>query len=206
MKNTIIIAVLIVLIIIMGLGSKHFFNQKSNYNSTIETYRDKLDHKVRVINTLESSVSEFNSASIKADSLRSEVEKDLVFAKRHIDALNIKVKNLKSFIRVNSIVKDSFTVHFDTVLIDFDTVMQAVYNDGYMNQSLTYQPINNTLDVNYSIIDTIIVVDSWIREPNKKGKQVFYLWRWIKPWQVKVEVKSKNPKSQITNGSRIVIK
>ena len=87
-------------------------------------------------------------------------------------------------------------IQFDTVYLENKVpILNADYSDGYMHQKINYKPYRDILTIKYSITDTVMVVDSWIRKPNKKGEQVFILWRWLKPWQVKVDIKSKNPNS-----------
>jgi len=209
MKKGIFIGIIIMLAVFTGLWFSGLlgFRPPGAYDSLVETYKDKFNQNVRTIDQLNTKVSKVETAYLKADSLRTDAENKLVFAKQEIEALGIKLKNARSFTSIETTVKDTFTVVLkDTVFLgEISPVKVAKYSDGYLHQRIVYKPQDDTMRVNYSITDTVMVIDSWIREPNNKGEQVFILWRWLKPWQVKIDVKSKNPKSEVTNGEKLII-
>lgn len=178
------------------------------YTQLEETYRDALNQHVRAVRQQKTEIIDLNKAVSKADSLRNESEKKLAFAKQEIEALNVKLKNARYFTTVETKTTDTFRVVLvDTVYLgDSVPFRHARYSDNYLHQYIRLNAQNSELFVDYSITDTIMVVDSWVRKPNKKGEQVFILWRWVRPWQVKVDVKSKNPKSTITNSERLILK
>jgi len=201
----VILFVMIIAIVSSILGLRWSKNNKKIY-SIERSYTDSLGNNTRTINQIVVAYQQINEAHNTLISERDAYQQELADAYREISALGIKVKNARSYTTAATITRDTFTVVlYDTVYIENKPFKQAEYSDGYLYQEFQYNPKNNKLFVNYHISDTVMVVDSWVRQPNKKGEQVFYLWRWVKPWTVKVDVKSKNPKSEIINGKRILL-
>lgn len=170
-----------------------------------QMYKDANGRQAATIKQQRSKIDEIEQAYYKTDSLRTDNEKSLVKAKQQIEALGIKLKNAKSITSVSTEVVDTFTVQiYDTVMVR-GIRKKAKYSDGYLNMNMTLNLITDRVHVGYQISDTILVVDSWVRKPTNKGKQAFILWRWLRPWQVKVDVTTSNPKATAIKGERILI-
>lgn len=178
---------------------------KQDYYSYEKIYFDKLHRQTTTIEQKNILLENITKAALKVDSLKSKYEKDLTFAKIEIEALNIKLNRVKTLTLFENKIVDTFVLKLTDTLFFNQNLKIGSFDDDYLSGEFCFFPLTDSLSVNYSITDTIIIIDSWIRKPNRRGEQVFFLWRWIKPWQVKCDIKSKNPHSTISNGQRLLI-
>jgi hypothetical protein len=68
--------------------------------------------------------------------------------------------------------------------------------DGFLNEDLIISN-DSLVHWDYSYTEEIIIVDNLIRKPNKKGEQVFILFRWLRRWVPVTDISSNNPNSEV---------
>lgn len=215
--KTIAIIFVVVLFVISLVYSGYSFlhrNDTANAYKIAESYKDKFGRSVKTVNQIIIDLNEARAAEATAKHDRSDFQKELVWLYGEYDALKQENKNLKAATIVitettgggSFDMKDSIIYTYkDSLIVDPTDVKSGYFTDGYLSQIITMPFPYYEADCQYSMIDSTMIFDTWIRQPNKKGKQVFWLWRWIKPWEVRIDVKSTNERVTIITAKKILI-
>lgn len=190
-----------------------YFRNHSNkiqYKNDIEIikgqYTDKLGNQVAFTQAAQKKLSELESISMRDSTELNNSQKRLSWAYTQIKALNNKLKKVSEFTILESHLSGEFTKETkDTVITEKDYKV-ALYSNGYLDEMILIPESLDSVKVYYSHLDTLLITDFWQRKPKKNGKQVFYFWRWIRPWEVQVEAKTSDPNSFIYNLDKIIIK
>lgn len=203
------IFLLISILIIVFLIVKNRIN-KVDYRSELETiegtYEDKLGHQVRYTQAVEVKLSEMKAATEKDSQQLSQYQNRLAWAYNEINAINGKLKNLKEFTIVGTTTSGEFTEPLKDTIIDEKDYKIAFYSNGYLDEMIIIPELLDSVNVQYWHSDTLLLPDYWVRKPNKKGKQVFFLWRWIRPWEVHLQAKTMDPNSEVTLLDKVITK
>lgn len=197
------------------ITAKYYSGRVKGYYSLEEDYRDLNDKHVMTLRTHEVEISDMEVAYAREDSLRNSYEIQLAEAKKTIEALGIKLKNAEKVTNFVSQVNDTFIVTLDTFNIDINGVdgygsedkwyYSGNYNDGYLDMIFDFMPKSSELMVMYTITDTVYVVESWTRKPKNNGEPAGKVFGWLRPWQLKTDVRSSNPNAVILNGGILKI-
>lgn len=189
-KNSIIVILGITLIALILVG--YFFG----YKKFIKIKRDKVDieyayyqaqrkyQKQKTVNGL--LITEAKEFRYTIKQLRNaEYTKDstLIAARKLIDNQKQRIKTLKSILQVELESKGEGIVYVekDKVEEKEDKIkMDAVINDGYLNQNLTIY-CQDSIEYNYVYTENIDVVVNGKRKPRPNGKKAFILIRWLRP-------------------------
>lgn len=213
MKNATII-ILIAIGLLVGIAgtvvivklNKRVAKTRSELAMTELYYKDKLGQQVKKTQATAQKLSDLKVLAEKDSAELSDYQKRLKWAYNNIEALNLKIKKLQEV----TVITTETQGEFSTPIFIADTTIQDVfyseYSDGYLEQYFTLDLINDTLYSNYIYNDSILVADEWVRQLNRNGKKVFFLWRFIKPWEVHIHAKSSNPNAMITNIDKVLIK
>lgn len=224
--------ILIVVGLIVGIGgtivitklSKRVVSYRTELSTKEGEYTDKLNEHVRQTQTAIIRIDELIELQRKDSADISEYQKRLKWAYNNIEAMDLKLKKVKEVTVVTTEVSGDFATPltpvdsgagFDFVLggvldsgilwENYEHTYYSEFNDGYLEQYFTVDLLNDTIYSNYTYTDTLLVVDNWVRQPNKNGKPVFILWRWVKPWEVHIEAKTGNQNSQVVNIDNVLI-
>lgn len=212
MKKLVIIlsiALSITLLIILFMSWKNH-HSKVQFKDDIETlkgkYTDELGHQVTFTQAVQTRLSEMEAASKKDSSVLNQYQNRLAWAYKEIEALNINLKKVTEFIIASTHVSGDFTTPLKDTIIKQKPYKIAYYSNGYLDEMITIPENMDSVNVYYSHSDTLLITDFMQRKPNKKGKQVFFLWRWLRPWEIEVEAKTSDPNSIIVNIDKVIIK
>ena len=126
-----------------------------------------------------------------------------------IKAQNINVKRLEDALLVEIEARgEGEIVKVDTIyIIEGDTIFGKYIeiNDGYLTLDL-YDFGQDTVDYEYVYTEEIFIATYLDYGLNKKGKERFFLWRWLKPnWQSETSVKSLNKNSEIVAATELEV-
>lgn len=183
---------------------------KIDYRDDLETikgtYTDRLGHQVSYTQAVESRLSEMVAASEKDSGELSNYQNRLAWAYKEIKALNGKIKNLKEFTIVGTTVSGEFTEPLKDTIMNEKNYKIAFYSNGYLDEMIIIHELLDSVNVQYLHSDTLLLPDYWVRKPNKKGKQVFFLWRWVRPWEVHLQAKTMDPNSEVTLLDKVITK
>ena len=128
---------------------------------------------------------------------KNEFKRHFEEAAKEAKDLGIKIKRIESYTSITTQVKDSFkTVFKDSITIKHNTIKCFKYNDKWL--SFDGCAINDTLNVGYSLIDSVEIFAH--RVPRK------FLFIKYGTRGVNLTTFSKNPNSKIINKSFIEIK
>ena len=185
-------------------------NHKIQYKDDIEiikgSYVDKLGRQVSFTQAAQKKLSELEAIS-QHDSLElNNYQKKLSWAYTEIKALNNKLKSVSEFTTGETKLSGDFIEPLKDTLIEEQDQKFAYYTNGYLDEMILLNKDVDSVKVYYSHIDTLLLVDFWKRKPKKNGNQVFFLWRWLRPWEVQVEAKTSDPNSIIYNLDKTIIK
>jgi hypothetical protein len=183
---------------------------KIQYKDDIEIikggYVDKLGRQVSFTQAAQKKLSELEAIS-QHDSLElNNYQKKLSWAYTEIKALNNKLKSVSEFTTGETKLSGDFIEPLKDTLIEEQDQKFAYYTNGYLDEMILLNKDVDSVKVYYSHIDTLLLVDFWKRKPKKNGNQVFFLWRWLRPWEVQVEAKTSDPNSIIYNLDKTIIK
>ena len=183
---------------------------KIQYKDNIEIikggYVDKLGRQVSFTQAAQKKLYELEAIS-QHDSLElNNYQKKLSWAYTEIKALNNKLKSVSEFTTGETKLSGDFIEPLKDTLIEEQDQKFAYYTNGYLDEMILLNKDVDSVKVYYSHIDTLLLVDFWKRKPKKNGNQVFFLWRWLRPWEVQVEAKTSDPNSIIYNLDKTIIK
>jgi len=160
-----------------------WITQSKDYNFRIKDLKGKIDFK-------DSVISKLNYTLFTQDKKLKEV-KDVLFA------------TIQAHGEGGTGLKDSTVGIGVGMEIASSEPKYALIKDGYLTQSLFIFP--DTLTYQYDYIEEINVLVTKMRKLNKKGNKVFFLWRWLQPWDDMTTVSSSNPNSRIISAVKIKI-
>lgn len=215
--KTILIIIAIVIITGSFVYSGYSFLHR---NDTIEAYKvsevykDKFDRSVKTVDQITIELEDIEGSLNTAKEDRNSFQKELVWLYGEYDALDLKFKNLKSATIIVTEttgggkfnIKDSTIYTYkDSMIVDSTDVKSGYFTDGYLSQIISMPYPYYEAQCQYTMLDSAMIFDTWIRKPRKNGKQVFYLWRFLKPWQVRIDVKSTNDRVDIKSAKKILI-
>ena len=209
-KNRIILISLLVIVLISVVSTIIMVKQREKVKE-LKFYEDNyflaLDslHSYKNINgtlTYKANILVFNNKELKnnidkKDSLINKLKYTIINQKH-------KIKDLESILYTTIQSQGQGVVYVtDTVEIENNKGYDHyILDDGYLYQNIyTY---NDSIQYDYQYIEEITVVSTKERELNKKGKKVFFLWRWIKPYKNNTYVSTNNPNSKIIVNSKII--
>jgi len=206
----ILIGLLIIASLVITFLVLHNRTEKIEYRDEIETikgkYTDELGHQVSFTQAVQTRLSEMEAVSKRDSSELNNYQIRLAWAYKEISALNGKIKNLSGFTIVGTEVSGEFTVPLKDTTVKEKDYKIAFYNNDYLDEMIIIPESLDSVNVQYLHSDTLLLADYWVRKPNKKGKQVFFLWRWLRPWEVHLQAKTMDPNSEVTLLDKVVTK
>lgn len=168
---------------------------ENNYNTQVDTsnyYKDKAGHNAITINELQLTAKEVKNST---DSVIIELE-------RENRNMGNKLRNTEQLLKIATLSTNTITLTLRDTIIEHDTIIQrvgdttaktATYHDKWI--SIDALLFMNSLKLNYSFKDDLIISIGWHRE-----RKNFFLWRWL-GFGRKIydcDIKSTNENTRIT--------
>jgi hypothetical protein len=184
---------------IYGIRQNKEANRAENnlYTRTVQ-WEDERGRLVTETTELRYTLNELRNISKKDSSKMSEAEKQLLAARKEIDALRIKPRNVESVNTIGLESRGTFTTDYETkpdtvkllkidpIETEFISLYFKVEGDSILVDHLYKNTLNIIVDRDYGL--------------NARGKPRFFLTRWISPkWQYSSNVVSEDPNADITS-------
>jgi len=210
-KLILVLVIMNLLFLIAGVVLfKLWRNERGHHTRWEENYwqlNDTTNHLLTKNGNLATEARQLTFTIKDMKRLINNKDSALIRARSVIDNLDKTNKRLQKVIMTKLEAVGQGTVEIvDTVFIDTITdeesdLKYAEINDGYLFQDLYIY--DDTIDYDYTYEEEIDVVMNMIRKPNKNGNQVFWLWRWLRPWVDRTYVIPENPNSRISVATQI---
>lgn len=206
-KLVIILLVIVVLIsvaLFISIKKAIFFQRESvryegNYLSAVkerEVYMDKHGDSIYVLRELRMTYKEFKESK----------EAQIIGLVDEVNASNRKIKELEHIVTIGMTTEGNVSAPITDVMVDTnnDSIPEHAKSFIYKDDWLLFRGLIPEGDkplavsLSYRVKNDLTITLGRDREKNKKGKDVFILWRWTKGWIYTAEIKDKNPNSNIT--------
>lgn len=165
------------------------------YEKKVE-YEDELGRKVTEITQLEVTNRELKQVGKKDSILLSDYERKIRKLYDELEANGRKLRHTESALLFSEQTRDSFRIKLEEVKdtltdkLDLLPIKTGYYSTDWTKQKFTYNPNTDSLSV-VQVHENEFFVDLFKkRKPNSKGKQVCWLFRWVRPWEYKASIKS----------------
>lgn len=167
-----------------------------------KTY-DKYNREVAQVQLLTFTVDELAAANYSKDSLLRRIAFEL-------ESQKIAAKQVESALlaQIETLGKGTGTRTDTVFMYGADSLFGYLIeiDDGYLDLDLYEYEGQDTVDYNYRYSEEIFIASYLEYGKNKKGKDRFFLWRWLNPkWDPTTTVKGLNPNSSISAAVEIEI-
>lgn len=161
------------------------------YTKTIE-YQDELGRKVTETTQLEITVRELKQIAKKDTLAMNAYEKKLYKISQELAYNNRKEKTVDKAMMFSTESNFSSEKKAEDIIINKMPAKTVKFIDTFGTYEATYFPETDNMKISVLQRNEFFLDIYKQRELNKKGKKVFYLWRWTKDWEYKGSVKSLN--------------
>lgn len=213
-KNRIIVIAIIFIVLLSGLSTAIFIKHRQK----VKQYKELKDNYFSVrdsIQTFQNINLTLTTKAIQLSFKTKELQENIDSKDSLIQKLNFTIKNQKLKIKdIESILFATLQTSNQGTVVYVDTI--TVYqtpdssyrfyriDDGYLFQNLYLY--NDSLQWDYFYAEDINIVHKLERKPNKKGKPVFFLWRWVRPFVKTTLITPSNSKSKIVIATEVELR
>jgi len=190
---TIISIIISIFSTMQSMKHKSEKNRLSNnlYEKTIQ-YEDDLGRQITEKTQLEITVKELKDVLKQDSSTLNSYEKKIYKIANELKLSDRKAKNLESALIVELQTNLQMSAKARNAVYKKMNAKSAVLSDEFGRYEIMYIPELDTIRFALKQRNELVIDMFKQREKNKKDKEVFILWRWIKKWEYKASIKSLN--------------
>jgi hypothetical protein len=174
-------------------------DQKENtidiLNSSIEKIKTKSNKKAIEAKNWQMKYQSLEQINGEIKAENSDLKNNLIEAKETIQDYQIRLKDVKNYIKTDLVSKDS--IRTELVFLDCDNIEVKPIEKKHIK--IDFVQVDSFLDVKYQYMASVKTVVSRYPELKDNGKKHFPNWGFIWGWDYKTTSSIDDPNAEITN-------